>query len=125
MKETISRYEVDSLADAMVAARDCNPILPSAVDPKVNVKIRRAAEIAVLGRVVIRELDRRGLSHVAVGRHGREIVWWPSAGHVAVIDVAADRMTVDDLPVDVSGMSVASAVDAADAMIAASEEVIA
>ena len=125
MKETISRYEVDSLADAMVAARDCDPTLPSAVDPKVNVKIRRAAEIAVLGRAVIRELDRRGLSHVAVGRHGREIVWWPLVGHTAVIDVEADRMVVDDLPVDVSGMSVASAVDAADAMIASIEEVLA
>lgn len=125
MKETLNPREIDQLADAMIAARDCDPTLPAAFDPKASSKIRRAAEIAVLGRVVVRELDRRGLSHVAVGRHGREIVWWPSEGHTAVIDVESDRMTVDDLPVDVSGMSAASAVSAADAMIASAEETLA
>lgn len=125
MKETISRYEVDRLAASMIAARDCDPALPAAIDSRVNSEIRRAAESAVLGHVVVRELDRRGISHVSVGRHGYEIVWWPAAGHAAVIDVEADRMIVDDLPIDVSGMSVASAVSAAYAMIASAEEVLA
>lgn len=125
MKETISRYEVDQLTAAMVAARDLDPCLPRAADPRVNSKFRRIAEITLLSRAVTRELDRRGFSYVSVGRYGHEIVWWPAVGHTAVINAEAAGMIVDDLPVDVSGMSVADAVSAADAVIANATEVLA